>query len=34
MPLKVLIVGAGVAGTALVVLLQKADPRHDIAVIE
>ncbi|KAL5422020.1 hypothetical protein PMIN07_008027 [Paraphaeosphaeria minitans] len=34
MPLKILIVGAGVAGPALAFLLQRADPLHHITVIE
>ncbi|KAF2445342.1 FAD/NAD(P)-binding domain-containing protein [Karstenula rhodostoma CBS 690.94] len=34
MPLKILIVGAGVAGPALAILLQRADPLHHITVIE
>ncbi|KAK7183380.1 oxidoreductase [Paraphaeosphaeria sporulosa] len=34
MPLKILIIGAGVAGPALAFLLQRADPLHHITVIE
>ena len=34
MPLKILIVGAGCAGPAFAHLLQKADPKYDITVIE
>ena len=34
MPLDILIVGAGVCGPALAVLLQGAEPRHTITVIE
>lgn len=34
MPLNVLIVGAGVAGPAFAMLLQKSDPSHRITVVE
>ena len=34
MPLNILIVGAGVCGPALATLLQHADPRHTITVVE
>lgn len=34
MPLNVLIVGAGVAGPALAIFLQKSDPNHKVTVIE
>ncbi|KAI1213541.1 FAD/NAD(P)-binding domain-containing protein [Annulohypoxylon truncatum] len=34
MPLNVLIVGAGVAGPALAILLQKSDPNNKITVVE
>lgn len=34
MPLNILIIGAGVAGPALALLLQRADPLHHITVIE
>ena len=32
--MKVRIVGAGPAGLYLAILLKKADPRHDVAVVE
>ncbi|KAI8962818.1 FAD/NAD(P)-binding domain-containing protein [Daldinia sp. FL1419] len=34
MPLNILIIGAGVAGPALAMFLQKSDPNHKITVIE
>lgn len=34
MPLNILIIGAGIAGPALALLLQRADPLHHITVIE
>ncbi|KAI0115416.1 FAD/NAD(P)-binding domain-containing protein [Daldinia grandis] len=34
MPLNVLIIGAGVAGPALAIFLQKSDPSHTVTVIE
>ncbi|KAF2655462.1 FAD/NAD(P)-binding domain-containing protein [Lophiostoma macrostomum CBS 122681] len=34
MPLKVLVVGAGIAGPAFATLLQHSDPQHTITVIE
>ncbi|KAI1646433.1 uncharacterized protein F4817DRAFT_340826, partial [Daldinia loculata] len=34
MPLNVLIIGAGVAGPALAIFLQKSDPNHKVTVIE
>ncbi|KAI3324185.1 FAD/NAD(P)-binding domain-containing protein [Xylariaceae sp. AK1471] len=34
MPLKVLIIGAGVCGPAFATLLQRADPSHEITIIE
>ncbi|KAF2032013.1 FAD/NAD(P)-binding domain-containing protein [Setomelanomma holmii] len=34
MPLSILIIGAGCAGPALALMLQKSDPRHNVTVIE
>ncbi|KAI1174681.1 FAD/NAD(P)-binding domain-containing protein [Nemania sp. FL0916] len=34
MPLKILIIGAGICGPALAALLRRADPEHEITVVE
>jgi 2-polyprenyl-6-methoxyphenol hydroxylase-like FAD-dependent oxidoreductase len=34
MPLKVLIIGAGVCGPAFATILRRADPSHEITIIE